>query len=111
MNSSPYSRIPLTEMEDLSKPNCTLNLSQSLQSLKSIQLTNQHEQRPIMALPVVPQLTPWHPLWFLSLHQMISPLLPSFLLTHYFLHICNPRDHIIWERTSWKSGGEHILSG
>ena len=40
-------------------------------------------------------LHPWHPLWFPSLHWMISPLLLSFLLTHYFLHIYDPRDHII----------------
>src|SRR5882724_1640095 len=46
------------EMEDLSKPNHTLKLKQSLQSLKSTQLTNQHEQCPIMALPVFPQFTP-----------------------------------------------------
>jgi len=46
------------EMEDLSKPKCALKLKQSLQSLKPTWLTNQHKQCPIMALPVVPQLTP-----------------------------------------------------
>jgi len=52
----------------------------------------------------------WYPLWFTSQHQMISPLIPSFLPTHYFLHIYNPRDHLIWE-TSQQLGGEHTLSG
>jgi len=44
------------EMEDLSKPNHTLKLKQSLQSLKSTQLAIWHKQCPIMALLVVPQL-------------------------------------------------------
>src|SRR5882724_866637 len=45
------------KMEDLTKPKCTLKLSQSFQSLKSIQ----HEQCPIMALPIEPQPTPMIP--------------------------------------------------
>src|SRR5882724_11133079 len=48
-------------MEDLSKPTCTFQLKQSLQSLKPIQSTIQCKQCPIMALPVVPQLTPMAP--------------------------------------------------
>jgi len=49
------------EMEDLSKPKHTLQLKQSLWSLKSTQLTIWQEECPIMALPVVPQLTPMAP--------------------------------------------------
>src|SRR5882724_3470196 len=49
------------EMEDLPKPNHTLKLQKSLQSLNSIQLTIQCKQCHIMAVPVVPQLTPMAP--------------------------------------------------
>src|SRR5882724_1255646 len=51
----------------------------------------------------------WYPLWFLSLlhlHPMILPSLSLFPLIHYFLHVYTPKDHITWERTSQKSGGE-----
>src|SRR5882724_4057012 len=50
----------------------------------------------------------WYPQWFLSLlhlHPMILSSLPLFPLTHYFLHIYAPKDHLTWERTSQKSGG------
>jgi len=65
---------------------------------------------PSWHLLLILSLLLWYPLWFpslLHLHPMILPSLPAFLLTHYFLHIYDPRDHIIWERTSQKSGGEH----
>ena len=45
------------EMDDLTKPKCTLKLSQSFQSLKSIQCN----QCPIMTLPIEPQPTPMVP--------------------------------------------------
>jgi len=57
------------EMEDLSKPNCTLKLQKSLWSLKSTQSTIQSKQCPIMALPIVPQPSPMYPLCFPSLHE------------------------------------------
>jgi len=38
----------------------------------------------------------------------ILPSLPSFLPTHYFLHTYDPRDHIIWERTSQKLEGNML---
>jgi len=68
------------EMADLSKLKSTLQLKQSLQSLKSIQSTIQHEQCPIMALPVVPQLTPMAPTVVSepSLNDItITPLIPT----------------------------------
>jgi len=34
---------------------------------------------------------------------------PSFLLTHYFLHVYDPRDHIIWERTSQSQEGKCFI--
>jgi len=36
---------------------------------------------------------------------------PSFQLTHYSLHIYNPKDHSLGERTSWKSGGNALYQG
>src|SRR5882724_7167038 len=68
------------EMEDLSKPTCTFQLKQSLQSLKPIQSTIQCKQCPIMALPVVPQLTPMAPTVVSkpSLNDIsITPLIPT----------------------------------
>src|SRR5882724_8344755 len=45
------------EMDDLAKPKPILRLKQSIQSLQS----TQHEQCPIMALPIDPQPTPTVP--------------------------------------------------
>ena len=95
------------EMEDLSKPNHILKLKQSFQSLKS----TQHMQCPIMALHIDPEPTPTVPTVVsqpTSSDISIAPIIPT---DPYFLHIYDPRDHIIWERTSWKLGGEHALSG
>jgi len=71
------------EMEDLSKPNCTLKLQKSLWSLKSTQSTIQSKQCPIMALPIVPQLHLCYPLCFPkpALNDIaIAPLIPTYPL-------------------------------
>src|SRR5882724_7621115 len=64
------------EMEDLAKPKCTLKLSQSFQSLKSIQC----EQCPIRALPIEPQPTPMIPTVVFqptSNDIAIAPIIPT----------------------------------
>src|SRR5882724_6237485 len=97
-------------MDDLTKPKPILRLTQLIRSLWSTQC----EQCPSWHFPLILSLLLWYPLWFpsfLCLHPIILPLLPLFLLTHYSLHVYNPKDHITWERTSWKSGGERALSG
>jgi len=38
----------------------------------------------------------------------IASIIPT---DHYSLHIYDLKDHIMWEKTSWKLGGEHALSG
>ena len=45
----------------------------------------------------------------MEVSPIILPLLPLFQLTHYSLHIYDPKDHITWGKTSWKSGGEHFI--
>src|SRR5882724_10638650 len=98
------------EMDNLTKPNPILRLKQSIQSLRS----TRHKQCPIMALPIDLSLLLRYPLCFpsfLHLHPIILPSLPLFQLTHYSLHVYDPKDHITWERTSQKSGREHALSG
>jgi len=91
MTSSPYSRTPLTLRWKISpSPNVCPSWTQSLQSLMSTWSTIQCEQCPIMALPVVPQLTPMAPTVISkpTLNDII--IAPFILLTHYFLHIYNP---------------------
>src|SRR5882724_3584690 len=101
------------EMDNLAKPKPILRLKRSIQSIRSLQATH-CQQCPIMALPIDPQPTPTVPLWFpsiLHLHPIILPSLPLFQPTHYSLHVYDLKDHIMWEKTSWKSGGECALSG
>src|SRR5882724_12774804 len=97
------------QMDNLTKPNPILRLKRLIRSLQS----TRREQCPIMALPIDPQPTPMVPTVVskLSVPPIILPSLPLFQLTHYSLHIYDPKDHITWGRTSQKSGGEHTLSG
>src|SRR5882724_3917604 len=98
------------EMDDLAKPKCILRLNSLFDHSNLLDVSS----APSWHFLLILSLLLWYPLWFLSLLclcQMILPLFPSFLLTHYFLHVYNPRDHIIWERTPQKSGGECTLSG
>src|SRR5882724_1497858 len=98
------------EMDNLTKPNPILRLKWLIQSLQS----TQHEQCPIMALPIDPQPTPTVSTVVSKLSApasnniAIAPIIPTNPL---FPHIYNPKDHITWERISWKLGGECALSG
>ena len=51
----------------------------------------------------------WHPLWFPSLHWKIFPSLLTFLLTCSFMHVYDPRDHIIWEDIMVIGRGTHFV--
>src|SRR5882724_11580046 len=69
---------------------------------------------PSWHFPLILSLLLQYPLWFpsfLHLHPIILPLLLLFQPTHHSLHIYDPKDHITWEKTSRKSGGECTLSG
>src|SRR5882724_4848928 len=69
---------------------------------------------PSWHFPLILSLLLQYPQWFLSLlhlHPIILPSISLFLPTHYFLHVYDPKDHITWERTSQKLGGECTLSG
>jgi len=64
-----------------------------------------------MALPIEPQPTPTVVSKLTSPTSndiTITPIIPT---DHYFLHVYDPKDHITWERTSWKLGGEHAYQG
>jgi len=112
MTSSPYSRTPLTFKWKISPSpnvpsswNSPYNHSSLLDQLFNVSSAPSWHSLLFLSLLL------WHPLWFLSLHWMILLSLLSVLTTHYFLHVYDPRDHIIWERKSLQSGGEHTLSG
>src|SRR5882724_13553531 len=87
------------EMDDLAKPKCILKLKQSIQSLQS----TQHEQCPIMTLPIDPHPTPTVPTVVSELTApasndiAISPMIPTDPL---FPPHLQPQNHITWERTS-----------
>jgi len=67
-----------------------------------------------MALPIDPQPTPTVPIVVSELSApasnniAIASIIPTDPLS---LHVYDPKDHIMWEKTSWKSGGECALSG
>jgi len=101
------------EMDNLAKPNPILKLKRSLRSIRSLQ-TSRHQQCPIMALPIdfqpTPTVTP-------VVSELSAPVynnvaIASIIPTNpLFLHIYDLKDHIMWEKTSQKSGGERALSG
>src|SRR5882724_9311683 len=76
------------KMEDLPKPNCTLQLKPSLQSLKSIQSTDVSSAPSWHSLLFL-SLHPWHLLWFPALIELYchcsyysyQPILSSMSMT------------------------------
>jgi len=101
------------EMDNLAKPNPILKLKQSLRSIQSLQ-TSRHQQCPIMALPIdfqpTPTVTPVVSELAVPVYNnvAIASIIPTDPL---FLHVYDLKDHIMWEKTSRKSGGERALSG
>ena len=98
------------EMDDLAKPDPILRLKWSIQSLRS----TRHEQCPIMALPIdfqpTPTVTPVVSELAASVYNnvAITSIIPTDPLFPPRLYL---KDHIMWEKTSRKSGGERALSG
>jgi len=79
------------EMADLPKHNWTLQLKQSLQSLKSIDQPFNVTVPPSWHSLLFLSLHPWHPLWFPNLHWMIITNHSYYSYwTHSFLQSMTP---------------------
>src|SRR5882724_1572328 len=101
------------EMDNLAKPNPILKLNDQFGRYDHSRLLAT-SSAPSWHFPLILSLLLRYPLWFpsfLHLDPIILPSLPLFQPTHYSLHIYDLKDHIMWEKTSRKSGGEHALSG
>jgi len=95
-------------MDDLAKPNPILRLKWSIRSIQSTQC----EQCPIMALPIDSQPTPTVPTVVSKLSAPASNILPSlplFPLTHYFLHIYDPKTISLGEDITEVRRGTHFI--
>ena len=109
VTSSPYLRTPLT-LRWKTSPSPTIPSSWNSPSSLLDQPFNVSSAPSWHSLLFL-SLHPWHPLWFLSLHLMILPSLLSFLLTHYFLHFYDPRDHIIGRGHHGSQEGNMLCQG
>jgi len=82
---------------------------ETIDSITPVYLTT--SSAPSWQFLLILSLLLWYPLWFpslLHLHPMILPLLPLFLLTHYFLHVYDPKT-ISLERGHHRSQEGNVL--